>query len=60
MIKNHTGIENRHYRTYQVWECLKDPQPWIFFSLALLQCIVGSGLTNVRAFRMLNLICLTL
>lgn len=49
VITNHTGIENRHYRTYQVVECLKDVQAWAFFSLALLQCIVGSGLTNVSA-----------
>lgn len=47
VIKNHTGIENRNYRLYQVKECLTDIQPWIFWSLALLQCVVGSGLTNV-------------
>ncbi|GJN74900.1 allantoate permease [Purpureocillium lilacinum] len=46
VIKNHTGIENRNYRLYQVKECLTDIQPWIFWSLALLQCVVGSGLTN--------------
>ncbi|KAJ6440130.1 allantoate permease [Purpureocillium lavendulum] len=46
VIKNHTGIENRTYRVYQVKECLTDIQPWAFWSLALLQCIVGSGLTN--------------
>lgn len=46
VIKNHTGIENRHYRLYQVKECLKDYQAWVFWSLALLQAIVGSGLTN--------------
>ena len=51
VIANRTGIENRHYRTYQALECLKDPQPWAFFALALLQCIVGSGLTNVSGFR---------
>lgn len=50
VITNHTGIENRHYRTYQVVECLKDVQAWAFFALALLQCIVGSGLTNVSLF----------
>lgn len=47
VITNHTGIENRHYRMYQVKECLLDVQAWSFFALALLQCIVGSGLTNV-------------
>ncbi|KAL3959303.1 hypothetical protein ACCO45_007465 [Purpureocillium lilacinum] len=47
VIKNHTGIENRNYRLYQVKECLTDIQPWIFWSLALLQCVVGSGLTNL-------------
>ncbi|KND90052.1 putative transporter [Tolypocladium ophioglossoides CBS 100239] len=39
VIKNHTGIENRNYRLYQVKECLMDPQPWMLWSLALLQCV---------------------
>ncbi|CAK7214110.1 hypothetical protein SCUCBS95973_002026, partial [Sporothrix curviconia] len=44
VIANHTGIENRDYRRYQVFEALKDIQCWVYFCLVLLQCIVGSGL----------------
>jgi MFS transporter, ACS family, allantoate permease len=29
VIKNHTGIENRRYKVYQVKEALTDPQAWM-------------------------------
>lgn len=45
VIKNHTGIENRKYKHYQVLECLKDPQVWMLFCISFLQCIPGGGLT---------------
>ena len=47
VIKNHTGIENRRYKTSQVKEALKDPQAWMLTSMALLQCIPGGALTSV-------------
>ncbi len=47
VIQNHTGIENRFYKHYQVLECFKDPQVWMLFSLAFLQCVTGGGLTAV-------------
>jgi ACS family allantoate permease-like MFS transporter len=49
VIDNHTGIENRRYKLYQVKEALKDPQAWMLCSIAFLQCIPGGGLTSVRA-----------
>lgn len=46
VIKNHTGIENRRYKTSQVKEALRDPQAWMLTSMALLQCIPGGALTS--------------
>ncbi|KAN0112527.1 putative pantothenate transporter [Hyaloscypha variabilis] len=46
VIDNHTGIENRRYKLYQVKEALKDPQAWMLCSIAFLQCIPGGGLTS--------------
>ncbi|KAJ9137556.1 Pantothenate transporter [Pleurostoma richardsiae] len=45
VIKNHTGIENRRYKLYQVKEALMDIQAWMLTAIAFLQCIPGGGLT---------------
>lgn len=47
MIQNHTGIENRKYKIYQVKEALLDPQVWMLCATSFLQCIPGGGLTAV-------------
>ena len=47
VIQNHTGIENRKYKLYQVLECLRDPQAWLIFAISVLQCIPGGGLSAV-------------
>ncbi|KAH8693888.1 putative pantothenate transporter [Talaromyces proteolyticus] len=46
VMQNHTGIENRKYKLYQVREALKDPQAWMLTAMAFLQCIPGGGLTS--------------
>ncbi|KAI1064180.1 hypothetical protein LB506_007949 [Fusarium annulatum] len=46
VLKNHTGIKNTEYKWNQVWECLRDPQPWILAIHAFLQCLQGGGLTS--------------
>ena len=50
VIQNHTGIENRKYKLYQIKEALTDPQAWMLTAIALLQCIPGGGLTAVSNF----------
>ncbi|XWW92704.1 hypothetical protein V2A60_000629 [Cordyceps javanica] len=45
VIENHTGIENRKYKGYQVKEALLDPQVWMLCANSFLQCIPGGGLT---------------
>lgn len=49
VIQNHTGLQNRQYKLYQVLEALRDPQAWMLFANVFLQCIPGGGLTAVRS-----------
>ncbi|KAE8382478.1 major facilitator superfamily domain-containing protein [Aspergillus bertholletiae] len=44
VLRNHTGLQNREYKLYQVKEALRDPQAWMMFSIVFLQCIPGGGL----------------
>jgi hypothetical protein len=39
--ENKTGIENKHFKTTQMWECLRDPHAWL---LMLITC--SSNVTN--------------
>ncbi|CAL5868794.1 uncharacterized protein PFLUO_LOCUS3021 [Penicillium psychrofluorescens] len=45
VAQNHTGIENRKYKLYQVKEALLDIQVWMLCAQSFLQCIPGGGLT---------------
>ncbi|KAJ5825566.1 pantothenate transporter [Penicillium riverlandense] len=45
VARNHTGIENRKYKLYQVKEALLDIQVWMLCAQSFLQCIPGGGLT---------------
>ncbi|KAH8705917.1 putative pantothenate transporter [Talaromyces proteolyticus] len=45
VLQNHTGLQNRQYKLYQVKECFRDPQAWMLFAIVFLQCIPGGGLT---------------
>ncbi|QQK40289.1 Major facilitator superfamily domain, general substrate transporter [Penicillium digitatum] len=45
VLQNHTGMQNRQYKRYQVIECFRDPQVLMLFAIVFLQCIPGGGLT---------------
>ncbi|KAI1393189.1 MFS general substrate transporter [Hypoxylon trugodes] len=32
---NRQGVKNRHFKTYQMWQCLGDPKTWILFVMAI-------------------------
>ncbi|KAI0010216.1 MFS general substrate transporter [Xylariaceae sp. FL0662B] len=32
---NRQGVKNRHFKTYQMWQCLRDPKTWILFVMAV-------------------------
>ncbi|KAJ5949792.1 hypothetical protein N7454_001376 [Penicillium verhagenii] len=41
---NQTGIQNRQFRSYQVWEALSDPQTWCYCSIQIFTTLPTSGL----------------
>ncbi|KAI1338196.1 MFS general substrate transporter [Xylariaceae sp. FL0016] len=32
---NRQGIKNHHFKTYQMWQCLRDPKTWILFVMSV-------------------------
>ncbi|KAI1105640.1 MFS general substrate transporter [Jackrogersella minutella] len=32
---NRQGVKNHHFKTYQMWQCLKDPKTWILFIMSI-------------------------
>ncbi|KAF7800177.1 hypothetical protein EIP86_011424 [Pleurotus ostreatoroseus] len=45
--ENQTGVENKHFKTEQVWEALADPKTWLFALFSALDNVPNS-LTNQR------------
>ncbi|KAL6806286.1 major facilitator superfamily domain-containing protein [Trichoderma sp. SZMC 28013] len=45
VMSNHTGISSSHWQWKQAVSVLADPQAWIFFCIAFIQCLPGGGLT---------------
>ncbi|KAF4625772.1 hypothetical protein G7Y89_g12391 [Cudoniella acicularis] len=41
---NQTGVQNRRFRSEQVWEALKDPQMWCYCLIAICTTLPTSGL----------------
>ncbi|KAJ5110552.1 hypothetical protein N7532_001087 [Penicillium argentinense] len=41
---NQTGIQNRQFRAYQMWEALRDPQTWCYCSIQIFTTLPTSGL----------------
>lgn len=41
---NQTGIQNKKFRAYQVWEALSDPQMWCYCAVQLFTTLPTSGL----------------
>lgn len=41
---NQTGIQNKKFRAYQVWEALRDPQMWCYCIIQISTTLPTSGL----------------
>ncbi|KAJ5241793.1 uncharacterized protein N7469_000120 [Penicillium citrinum] len=41
---NQTGIQNRKFRAYQMWEAFRDPQTWCYCSVQVFTTLPTSGL----------------
>ncbi|TGJ88378.1 hypothetical protein E0Z10_g276 [Xylaria hypoxylon] len=35
VAQNRQGIKNHHFKTYQMWQCLRDPKTWILFVMSV-------------------------
>jgi MFS family permease len=47
--QNKTGIENKQWKWYQFWECLRDPQTWIFIVLIIANNTPNGSMSNFQA-----------
>lgn len=44
--ENQTGVENKHFKAYQVAEAFKDPKTYIFFIIGLIANTPNGGISN--------------
>lgn len=44
--ENQTGVENKHFKSYQLVEALKDPKTYLFFIMGVLQNTPNGGISN--------------
>lgn len=35
VARNRQGIKNHHFKTYQMWQCFRDPKTWILFVMSV-------------------------
>ncbi|CAJ2506794.1 Uu.00g079800.m01.CDS01 [Anthostomella pinea] len=47
--ENQTGIENKHFKAYQVWECFKDPQTWLLAIIIITSNIPNGAVSSFQA-----------
>ncbi len=46
---NRQGVKNHHFKTYQVWQALRDPKTWILFIMAIAAQIPNAAQSSVSA-----------
>ncbi|KAL6154928.1 hypothetical protein ACJBU6_06538 [Exserohilum turcicum] len=47
--ENQTGIENRHFKRYQVVECLTDPQTWMLSLITISSNVPNGAVSSFQA-----------
>lgn len=47
--ENKTGIENKHFKAYQVWECLRDPQTWLISLITISSNVPNGAVSSYQA-----------
>ncbi|KAH6652063.1 allantoin permease [Truncatella angustata] len=47
--ENQTGIENKHFKLYQVLECLKDPQTWLLSLITISSNVPNGAVSSYQA-----------
>lgn len=46
---NKTGIENKHFKAYQAWECLRDPQTWLISLITISSNVPNGAVSSYQA-----------
>ncbi|KAI1435086.1 MFS general substrate transporter [Xylaria sp. CBS 124048] len=44
--RNRQGIKNHHFKTYQMWQCFRDPKTWILFVMSIAAQIPNAAQTS--------------
>ncbi|KAI1456720.1 allantoate permease [Annulohypoxylon moriforme] len=47
--ENQTGIENKHFKIYQVWDCFTDPQTWLIVLVTITSNIPNGAVSSYQA-----------
>ncbi|KAI4592461.1 hypothetical protein KJ359_011158 [Pestalotiopsis sp. 9143b] len=47
--ENQTGIENKHFKPYQVLECFKDPQTWLLSLITISSSVPNGAVSSYQA-----------
>ncbi|KAI0880796.1 allantoate permease [Annulohypoxylon maeteangense] len=47
--ENQTGIENKHFKRYQVWDCFTDPQTWLIVLITITSNIPNGAVSSYQA-----------
>lgn len=46
---NKTGIENKHFKAYQAWECVRDPQTWLISIITISSNVPNGAVSSYQA-----------
>lgn len=46
---NGTGVENKHFKPYQVWQCLTDPQTWFLFTITIAASVPNGAVSSFQS-----------
>lgn len=47
--ENKTGIENKRFKAYQVWECVRDPQTWLISLITIATDVPNGAVSSYQA-----------
>ncbi|KAK8128090.1 hypothetical protein PG984_009198 [Apiospora sp. TS-2023a] len=46
---NRQGVKNHHFKTYQMWQCLRDPKTWILFVMSIAAQIPNASQSSFQS-----------
>lgn len=46
---NRTGIENKHFKPHQAWECVRDPQTWLISLITISSNVPNGAVSSYQA-----------